>query len=105
MASQTAYYGKLEMPAIGGGKLVVACGKVKFTSSASVATLPVPMRNQVIYVGLSHLNKVGKWTSGCLSRRSVIPWSSGVISAGSILIQRKTGSASGNTLWFEAVGW
>lgn len=96
MVSQTSYYGKLVQPEIGGGRLKVIAGYVKFKSSASIATLPVPFKNRVVYVGLNSRTAAVK--------KCRVAWSSGAISGGAILVQRATGSTSAATYWYEVVG-
>ena len=98
MASQTTYYGKLLKPELGGGRVTVALGVHKFTSSATVCTLSVPMKNEIFGVQLGY--KINSLKKGS---RSI--WTSGAISGGAIKIQRKTGSASGVNFFYKVMGY
>lgn len=98
MASQTTYYGGLQKPEIGGDKLTVVTGTHKFTSSATIVTLTVPFKNEVVGVYLS-------WKTRPATRKGKALWTTAVISSKAIKVQRATGSSSGMTFWYKLVGW
>ena len=98
MASQTIYYGKLLQPEMHGGRITIAVGDHKFTSSATVCTLTVPQKMKIAGLGLGY--KVNS-----LKKGSRALWSSGAISNSAIKIQRSTGSASGVTFYYKVIGW
>jgi len=85
------------MPEIGGAKLAMVAGTHKFTSSATICTLIVPFKNEVVGVQLS-------WLKPPTSFGKTL-WTTGVIASKGVKIQRITGTSSGATFWYKLVGW